>query len=131
MMAYGLWGLTVGKIGFAMSVVASMSLGIIVDDTVHFLSKYLYARRKKGMATDEAVRYAFSTVGRALWVTSVVLVSGFLVLSLSDFEFNSGTGALMAITIICALIADFLFLPPLLMMLERKHFSSPTPQINS
>lgn len=118
MMAFGIWGLTIGKIGFALSVVASMSLGIIVDDTVHFLSKYLHAKREKGMQPDAAIRYAFSTVGKALWVTSLVLISGFLVLSLSDFSFNSYTGALMAITIGCALIADLLFLPPLLMKIE-------------
>jgi len=118
MMAFGLWGLVVGKIGFALSVVASMSLGIIVDDTVHFLSKYLHAKREKGMQADEAIRYAFSTVGRALWITSLVLIGGFLILSLSEFTFNSYTGALMAITIGCALIADLLFLPPLLMKIE-------------
>lgn len=119
-MAFGLWGLTVGQIGFAMSIVASMSLGIIVDDTVHFLSKYLYARREKGMPPEQAIHYSFSTVGKALWVTSLVLVSGFLVLSLSDFAFNSGTGSLMAMTIICALVADFFLLPPLLMKLDHK-----------
>lgn len=127
-MAFGIWGLMVGRIGFAMSVVASMSLGIIVDDTVHFLSKYLHARREKGMAAAEAVRYAFSTVGRALWVTSLVLISGFLVLSLSDFQFNSGTGALMAITIACALVADFFFLPPLLMKLDQEQPNKTTQQ---
>lgn len=119
LMAFGAWGLTVGQIGFAMSIVASMSLGIIVDDTVHFLSKYLHARRDKGMDAERAIRYTFATVGRALWVTSLVLIAGFLVLSLSDFEFNSGTGALMALTIFCALLADFFFLPPLLMRLEQ------------
>lgn len=118
MMAFGLWGLTVGKIGFALSVVASMSLGIIVDDTVHFLSKYLHAKREKGMQPEEAIRYAFATVGRALGVTSLVLIGGFLILSLSEFTFNSYTGALMAITIGCALIADLLFLPPLIMKIE-------------
>lgn len=119
LMAFGVWGLSVGQIGFAMSIVASMSLGIIVDDTVHFLSKYLHARRQQGMDAEAAIRYTFATVGRALWVTSLVLIAGFLVLSLSDFEFNSGTGALMALTIFCALLADFFFLPPLLMRLEQ------------
>jgi hypothetical protein len=104
----------------SLSVVAGMTLGIVVDDTVHFLSKYLRARREKGMDEKEAVRYAFNTVGVALWVTSLVLVMGFLVLSQSHFSLNSDMGAMAAITIAIALIMDFLFLPPLLMKLEEK-----------
>lgn len=119
LLAFGLWGLLVGRIGLALSVVAAVSLGIIVDDTVHFLSKYLRARRENGLQAADAVRYAFSTVGTALWVTSLILVAGFLVLAQSAFEVNAGMGLLTAITIVFALIADFLFLPPLLMALDR------------
>lgn len=118
-MAFGLWGLMVGQVGMSLSVVAGMTLGIVVDDTVHFLSKYLRARREKGLDEQEAVRYAFNTVGIALWVTSLVLVMGFWVLSQSHFSLNSDMGAMAAITIAIALIMDFLFLPPLLMKLEE------------
>lgn len=114
-MAYGLWGVLVGQIGLAMSVVAGVTIGIVVDDTVHFLSKYLRAQREQGLGPEDAVRYAFSTVGTALWVTSLVLIIGFGILALSTFELNSSMGLLTAITIALALIADFLFLPPLLM----------------
>ncbi len=117
-MGFGLWGLTVGEIGLALSVVTSMSLGIVVDDTVHFLSKYLRARREKGLNSEDAVRYAFITVGRALVITSIVLVVGFLILSTSSFELNSGMGLLTAIVIAIALFADFLFLPSILMKFE-------------
>jgi len=119
-MAFGLWGLLVGEIGLGLSVVAGMTLGIVVDDTVHFLSKYLRARREQGLDSQDAVRYAFATVGTALFVTSVVLVLGFLVLSLSAFKLNSGMGMLTAITIAFALMVDFLFLPPLFMKIEEK-----------
>ncbi|MBT3505074.1 MAG: MMPL family transporter [Piscirickettsiaceae bacterium] len=118
-MAFGLWGLLVGQVGLSLSVVAGMTLGIVVDDTVHFLSKYLRARREKGLNEQEAVAYAFNTVGVALWVTSLVLVLGFVVLSQSHFALNSDMGAMAAITIAIALIMDFLFLPPLLMKLEE------------
>jgi len=114
-MAFGIWGMFVGQIGLGLSVVSGMTLGIVVDDTVHFLSKYLRARREKGMNAENAVRYAFSTVGMALWVTSLVLILGFGILALSHFELNSGMGLLTAITIGFALVADFLFLPTLLM----------------
>ncbi len=119
-MGFGLWGLTVGEIGLSLSVVTSMSLGIVVDDTVHFLSKYLRARREKGLNPEDAVRYAFRTVGRALLITSIVLIAGFLVLSTSSFELNSGMGLLTAIVIAFAIFADFLFLPTILMKIEGK-----------
>jgi uncharacterized protein len=119
-MGFGLWGLTVGEIGLSLSVVTSMSLGIVVDDTVHFLSKYLRARREKGLNSEDAVRYAFKTVGRALLVTSIVLIAGFLILSTSSFELNSGMGLLTAVVIAFALFADFLFLPTILMKIEGK-----------
>ncbi|MBC8212049.1 MAG: MMPL family transporter [Gammaproteobacteria bacterium] len=119
-MAFGLWGLMVGQVGLALSVVTGMTLGIVVDDTVHFLSKYLRARREKGMDAPDAVRYAFSTVGLALIATSVVLALGFLVLTRSAFALNADMGLMTAITIIFALLADFLLLPPLLMALDKK-----------
>lgn len=119
-MGFGLWGFMVGEIGLSLSVVTTMTLGIVIDDTVHFLSKYLRARRENGLDPADAVRYAFRTVGRALVITSIVLAAGFLVLSTSSFELNSGMGLLTAIVIILALAADFLFLPPLLMKIEEK-----------
>ena len=117
-MAFGIWGILVGEIGVAASVLGAASLGIIVDDTVHFLSKYLRARREQGLSAEDAVRYAFATVGVALTVTSVVLVGGFSVLSLSNFLPNEVMGEMMAVTITCALLADFLLLPPLLIAMD-------------
>ncbi len=116
--AFGLWGVFVGQVNLGLSIVTGMSLGIVVDDTVHFLSKYLRARREKGLSSEQAVRYAFSTVGLALVATSMILVAGFLVLAQSTFEFNAGMGKMTALTLAIALLADLLFLPPLLMKLD-------------
>ena len=118
LMAFGIWGIAVGKIDVGNAIVLTMALGIIVDDSVHFLSKYLRARREGGMNPEEAVRYAFSTVGAALVVTSFILVAGFMVLTLSPFGLNAGMGMLTAIVLLVALGADLLFLPPLLMRIE-------------
>ena len=118
-MGFGLWGLLYGQVGLGLSIVAGLTLGIVVDDTVHFLSKYLRARREQGMNSEDAVRYAFNTVGVALLVTTIVLVAGFLVLAQSAFKLNSDMGLLTSITIAFALLADFLFLPPLLMKLDK------------
>ncbi len=123
-MAFGLWGLTVGQVGLALSVVTGMTLGIVVDDTVHFLSKYLRARREKGLDAKDAVRYAFSTVGLALVATSIVLALGFLVLTQSAFILNSDMGLMTAATIVFALIADFLLLPTLLMAMDKKEIKN-------
>ncbi len=120
LMAFGLWGLLVGQVGLSLSIVTGLTLGIVVDDTVHFLSKYLRARRERGLSSEDAVRYAFKTVGKALCVTSVVLIAGFLVLTFSTFKMNSSMGLMTAITICFALMADFFFLPPLLIKFEEK-----------
>jgi predicted RND superfamily exporter protein len=118
-MAYGIWGMINGQIDTAVSVVVCLSLGIVVDDTVHFLSKYLRARREQNLDTKEAIRYAFKTVGNALLVTSAVLVGGFLVMQFSHFNPSNNMGMLLAITILMALLVDFLFLPPLLILLDK------------
>ncbi len=125
-MGFGIWSILVGQVGMAVAVVVSMTLGIVVDDTVHFLSKYLRARREKGFDAEAAVRYAFSHVGTALWVTSVILVCGFAVLAQSAFKLNASMGLLTAIVIVFALLADFLFLPPLLMAVDRDKRSTTT-----
>jgi len=119
-MGFGIWGIFVGQVNMAVAITAAISLGIIVDDTVHFLSKYLRARREKGMDAAEAVKYSFRVVGTALVITSVILVVGFSILILSAFEMNEFMGMLTAITITCALVADFFLLPSLLMLLDNK-----------
>ena len=118
-MAFGLWGVMVGRVGLASSVVAAMTLGILVDDTVHFLGKYLHARRNQGLSPEDALRYAFATVGKAIWVTSAVLMSGFALLALSDFKINAEMGLLTAIIFGLGLFAEFLLLPPLVLTIER------------
>jgi len=122
-LAYGIWSMVNGRIDTAVSVVICLSLGIVVDDTVHFLSKYLRARRERGLTTDAAIQYAFRTVGNALVVTSMVLIGGFAVMQFSHFNPSNDMGLLLAITILVALIVDFLFLPPLLMFLDKGKYS--------
>ena len=120
LMAFGIWALIFREVGFALSVVAGISIGIVVDDTVHFLSKYLRARREQGLDSAGAIRYAFMTVGNALWINSVILVVGFAALALSAFWPNATMGMMTALAIASALIADFFLLPPLLMLLDRE-----------
>lgn len=118
-MGFGLWGFLVGQIGISLAIVGSMTLGIVVDDTVHFLSKYLRARREGNLSAEDAVRYAFHNVGSALTLTTVILAAGFMIISLSSYQLTAHMGQLTAMTILLALVCDFLFLPPLLMLLDR------------
>ena len=115
-MAFGLWGLMVGQVGMASSVVAAMTLGILVDDTVHFLGKYQYARKTKHLEPEAALSYAFTTVGHALWVTSAVLIMGFLLLTLSHFRINYEMGLLTSIIFSLGLFAEFLLLPLIILI---------------
>jgi predicted RND superfamily exporter protein len=116
---FGIWSLTVGYIGIIASIIAATSLGLIVDDTVHLLTKYARFKRKGNLNTHEAIIETFTHVGKALWVTSLVLAAGFLVLSLSSFRLNQEMGVMTAITLVVALVLDFLLLPAILMAFHR------------
>lgn len=118
--AFGLWGYLVGEVGVAISVVAAITFGIVVDDTIHLLSKYQRGRILLGMGPEAAIRYAFISVGKALFITTIVLIAGFLVLTASGFQPTWGMGWLASITIGIALLADFLLLPTLLLSLDRQ-----------
>lgn len=117
--ALGLWGMLVGEVNIAASVVFSLTLGIIVDDTTHFLVKFIEARREHGLSAADAIRYTFDAVGGALVSTTIVLAIGFLALVQSDFSVNSTSGLLVAMTISIAIVLDLLFLPTLLIRVER------------
>ncbi len=119
-LGFGVWGLTVGQVSLSLSVVVAMTIGIVVDDTVHFLSKYRRARREYGRSPDDAVRYAFDTAGLALFTTTVVLVAGFLIFVLSPFVPTAEVGVLTAMIIGFALIADLTLLPALLTAVDRR-----------
>ena len=118
-LGFGVWGLTVAQVSLSLSVVVAMTVGIVVDDTVHFLSKYRRARREHGQDPEAAVRYAFDTAGRALVTTTFVLVAGFLILVFSPFVPTAQVGVLTALIIGFALLADLSLLPALLSAVDR------------
>ena len=120
---FGVWAILVGQVGFSVATVASISLGIIVDDTVHFLSKYVRARNEMAMNAIESVKYAYNNVGVAILVNTIILTVGFLVLTTSTFKVNFDMGMLTSIAIVFALILDFLLLPALLVFFDRKPHS--------
>ena len=111
---FGIWGVFVGQVGLSLSVVTGMTFGIVIDDTVHFLTKYLKARRMQNFPKSKAISFAFDSVGKALLITSIVLIAGFSLLTTSSFYMNSGMGLMTAIIIMIALISTFIFLPTIL-----------------
>ncbi|NRB37736.1 MAG: MMPL family transporter [Pseudomonadales bacterium] len=119
LMMFGLWALVVGEVGMVGTTIAAATLGIVVDDTIHFLSKYLRAKRYDQKTTVEAIHATFSTVGVAIVSTTIVLVVGLSTLIASDFQLNQQAGLLTVITIIFALLFDFLILPAGLISAEH------------
>jgi predicted RND superfamily exporter protein len=116
---FGAWALLVGEVGFSVATVASISLGIIVDDTVHFLSKFVRARDERGLTVEDSIRYAFRNVGVAIVVNTIILTAGFLVMTTSAFKMNVDLGLMTVLAILFALVLDFLFLPALLLLGKR------------
>jgi len=117
-MGLGVWGLLIGQVNAAVTIVFSITLGIVVDNTVHFISKYRYSLARNGNV-EAAVHYAFNNVGSALIVTAAVLTIGFGVLTYSTFNLNAYMGGLTAITIVIALVFDFMMLPSLLLLVDK------------
>ena len=127
-MGFGLWAIFDGQVGLSLSVVMGVTLGIVVDDTIHFLSKYVRAKREMNLSSEAAIEYAFNNVGVALSSTTLVLCAGFMVLTLSPFALNAEMGLMSALTIALALLVDFFLLPPLLLWLDKdKEGKTPMP----
>jgi len=92
----------------------TIAFGIAVDDTIHFLSK-LKLELSKGKSMLRALRTTYITTGKAIIITSLVLLAGFLMLILSDFEGTFAMGALVSLSLFIAVIADLMLLPLLLL----------------
>ena len=98
-------------------VIAGVSMGIAVDDTIHLVSRFRHEFKYRGRY-QEALLASMGDVGRALIITSVALVVGFLVSTRSELYSNEVQGLLLAGTIVTALIADFLLMPALIITFE-------------
>ncbi len=122
--AFGLWGMFSGRLSFAAVPALVIAFGIVVDNTIHFLSKYLRARRLNNYSVEEAVRYSYHRVGTALGVTSFILISGFLVLLFSSININRFTGLMTALSLSISLTVTYLILPTLLMLIDKKKANS-------
>ena len=106
-------GVGVAPLSLPTSLIGSIALGIAIDDTMHFLVAYL-ARRTKGATPENAARACIKQVGRPIFMTSVMLVIGFLVILASGFATLREFGVLTAVTMAVCLTTDLILLPALL-----------------
>lgn len=119
LLAFGFWGLADGSVNLGSTVVTTMTFGIVVDDTVHFLMHYLRCRRR-ALDVQAALEDTFAVVGSSIMLTSVALVLGFSIMAASGFSINQHIGVLTAVVIVFALLSDLLFLPALLKAFQGK-----------
>ena len=118
--AFGIWGIFSSNVSMLVSLGIGCTLGIVVDFSVHFLSKYLYARRSLSLSAEESVLYAFETVGFPLTIMTVSLCMGFAVLFLASFMPIRGFAGVTMISFVAALIIDLLLFPAVLIAWDGK-----------
>ena len=115
----GLWAIFNGQVGMAVAAVASVTFGVVVDDTIHMLTTYRHLRKDKGQDAVEAVRGAFAIAGPGMVTMTMALAAGFGCLAFSGFQINSWMGAMAAFTIVTAMFFDLLFLPAALLCIAQ------------
>ncbi len=101
------------------SMIASIVLGLVVDDTVHFLFRLKLNMESKDDISD-VIYSSMMDTGRPIIITSIVLCAGFLVLTLGSFTPNIYFGLISSMVITLAVIADLVLLPAILVIFERK-----------
>ncbi|RMF86183.1 MAG: hypothetical protein D6739_03545, partial [Nitrospirae bacterium] len=99
----------------ATAMIAAVAIGIAVDDTVHLLSAYR-GHLARGATPTEAVRLSLAAKGRAVVFTTLVLTAAFGIVTVSRFLPTARFGALCALTMVYALLADLLLTPSLLLV---------------
>ncbi len=117
-MGFGLWGWLVGEIGLASSVIAAMTIGIIIDDAIHMIYRYRHARATLKESPDAAAAATINTVGMAIVSTSVALATGFVLLGLSGFEINRSLGLCTTFIVLSGLAVHLLLMPKVLVWID-------------
>lgn len=115
----GIWALVNGEVGMAVATVASVTFGVVVDDTIHMLTTYSRLRRE-GQSAYQAVENSFAMVGTGMITMTFALAAGFACLAFSGFQINAWMGLMASITILVALLFDLLFIPAILLVFAPK-----------
>jgi predicted RND superfamily exporter protein len=115
---FGFWGLLNGALSPYILMLFSISIGLVVDDSVHVMSKYISARRN-GDTPEAAVQYSLDKAGPAITITTLALAMGTFVLVFSNTFYYQNVALLLTPIIVVALLLDLLFLPPLLVKFDH------------
>jgi len=115
---FGFWGLFIGELSPYVLMLFSISIGLVVDDSVHILSKYISARRE-GQLPDSAAQYSIAKAGPAITITTLSLSLGTIILIFSSTFYFQNVAKLLTPIILVALLLDLLFLPPLLIKFDK------------
>lgn len=118
-MVLGFMGWLTIHIDLGVAVSGAIILGVAVDDTIHFLVKYLEAKRE-GMSVQEAIEYVMHYAGSAIIFTTIILSSAFLIFTLSSFNPNFYFGVVTTTALLIAMYVDLVLLPALFSYLNKK-----------
>jgi hypothetical protein len=105
-------------INIATAMIASVSMGLTVDSSIHYISGYRRARLA-GLSVDEALQQTQGQVGRALMFANLALIVGFSVLTLSHFIPLVYFGVLVSVAMAGGLVGNLVLLPLLLGWIDR------------
>jgi hypothetical protein len=116
---FGVWGWTIGSIGLASTAIVALTVGVVVDDAIHLVYRYLDGTTRLSMSPWQSSAYSIHRAGTAVTTTSIVMVGGLSVLLFSAFKVNSSFGAGTCLIIALALLFDLLVLPRILVWAGR------------
>ena len=116
----GVIGATPFKMDLFTMMVASIAIGLAVDDTIHFMHNFRRYYEQSG-DPKQAVYETLHTTGRAMLVTTIVLSIGFFIFVFASMNNLFAFGVLTGFTILMALAADYLVAPALMVLVNRPH----------
>jgi signal transduction histidine kinase len=105
------------RLSMVTGLIASIAIGLAVDDTIHYLYRY-NLEFKKDLDKDRALRDTIKTVGKPIIFTTITISIGFFILIFSHFKPTAIFGLLMVITMLAALVGDLIILPTLMLHVE-------------
>ncbi len=117
LVVFGLMGWFGISLSMVTGLVASIAVGLAVDDTVHYLVRY-NREFKRDLNKDRAIRDTIHSVGRPILLTTLIISLGFSILVFSQFKPTATFGVLMVMTMSAALVGDLILLPALMLHVE-------------
>lgn len=113
---FGVMGWLGISLNVATIMLASVALGVVDDDTIHFISRYRH-ETARGRGTDDAIEMAMMHEGRASLTTALINSCAFGVLALSSYKPTAWFGGLLALTMVAAFLAEIFILPATIKLL--------------